>query len=194
MSIDVRAACVQQQQYTEAVTHQEGGAVCTVLWVFQWGHHGTSHLERKKKVKKNSTLMIQNNPLLTGSNQDEFPYNDCSKSSAESTKKSTPKRCILSTLSFLPPPSHASEHTIISFQFSSWKRTDTFFATFHFLQKHRLLIPVTNSLKLMRESLFSSRRRKSRPASTGVCAPQAQGVRLMNSSLNCSMSMRYCSR
>lgn len=69
-----------------------------------------------------------------------------------------------------------------------------FFVIFQDLQKYHLLIPVTNSLKLMRESLFSSRSRNKRPASTGVCAPQDQGVKLMNSSLNCSMSMRYCSR
>lgn len=33
--------------------------------------------KEKKKVKKNNTLMIKNHPLLTGSNQNEFPYNDC---------------------------------------------------------------------------------------------------------------------
>lgn len=38
--------------------------------------------------------------------------------------------------------------------------------------------PVTNSLKLISESLFSSRSRNIRPASTGVWVPQAQGVRL----------------
>lgn len=42
--------------------------------------------------------MIKNHPLLTGWNQNEFPYNDCSKSWAESIMKSTPKRCILSIL------------------------------------------------------------------------------------------------
>lgn len=139
--------------------------------------------------------MIKNHPLFTGSSQNEFPYNDCSKSRAESIMKSRPNRRILSSLRLpatLPP--NDTEHTTISFYFSSWKRTDTFFAAFHFLQNHHLLIPVTNSLKLMRESLFSSRRRKSRAASTGVCAPQAQGVRLMKSSVNCSTSMRYCSR
>lgn len=56
------------------------------------------------------------------------------------------------------------------------------------------LIPVTNSLKLIRESLFSSRSRNMRPASTGVWEPQAQGVRLAKSSRNWPASIRYCSR
>lgn len=56
------------------------------------------------------------------------------------------------------------------------------------------LIPVTNSLKLISESLFLSRSRNMRPASTGVWEPQAQGVRLPKSSWNWVASMRYCSR
>lgn len=56
------------------------------------------------------------------------------------------------------------------------------------------LSPVTNSLKLMRESLFWSSRRKSRLDSVLVWRPQLQGARAEKSWMNRPQSMRYCSR
>lgn len=68
--------------------------------------------------------MIKNHPLLTGWNQNEFPYNDYSKSWAESVMKSTPKRCILS---ILRPP------VILA----SWQWTYHYLLLVLFLEKDR---------------------------------------------------------
>lgn len=54
--------------------------------------------------------------------------------------------------------------------------------------------PLMNSRKLMRASPFSSRRRKKRAASGSEWAPFAQEKSTLNRPLNCSTSMRYCSR
>lgn len=47
--------------------------------------------------------MIKNHPLVTGSNQNEFPYNDCSKSCEESTMKSISKSVFCPAWGLLPP-------------------------------------------------------------------------------------------
>lgn len=51
-----------------------------------------------------------------------------------------------------------------------------------------------NSRKLMRASPFWSRRRKKRAAKGSEWAPLAQGKSRVKRPLNCSTSMRYCSR
>lgn len=54
--------------------------------------------------------------------------------------------------------------------------------------------PLMNSRKLMSPSQFWSSRRKKRTASRSDWAPLAQGNSCLKSPLNCSVSMRYCSR
>lgn len=176
---------------------------------------------KNRRIRK-TAFRIKNHSLHTISKQNKLPCNEellnCTKPSVEATKEPRAKFHLVGlppTVSQnerlsssknaslvlpeqrnpvgLPPSLHNSSIISISFQYSAWKMIETFFVIHH-LQKYHLLIPVTNSLKLMRESLFSSRSRNKRPASTGVCAPQDQGVKVMKSSLNCSMSMRYCSR
>lgn len=60
--------------------------------------------------------------------------------------------------------------------------------------KPYLLNPVTNSLKFIKESPFSSSSRNKRLANISECAPHDQGKSRTNNPLNCSKSIRYCSR
>ncbi len=60
--------------------------------------------------------------------------------------------------------------------------------------KAHSLRPLMNSLKFMSASVLWSSRRKTRRARSSVFVPQAQGKSSANSTLNCSRSMRYCSR